>query len=53
MQTDVKSAIYLENLMYKPKMEYMIASNGTTQAWSYLKTIADIKKGTYNFLTLT
>ena len=44
VQTEIKSAIYQAKLKYKQKMENMFNSNDTRQAWSYLKTIAEIKK---------
>ena len=49
VQTEIKSAIYQAKLKYKQKMENMFNSNDTRQAWSYLNTIAEIKKKSTSF----
>ena len=49
VQTRLRSAIFQTKLKQKHTMENMFNSNGTRQAWSCLKTIAEIKTAHTSF----
>ena len=49
IQTEIKSVISPAKIKYKEKMENIFSNNDTRQAWSYLKTIAEIKKNHTSF----